>query len=146
MEEKVARYFQKARNQVLVNRGIINKKYYSENEISKEKRQKLEYDDKEKKYFEIIPCEVTDEEFEKILKLPLIEKESKLAFILPALGYLIFLFGLIVGIYYSNQTISFLSTFNWGIAISIWFGTFLLGMIFISLGKIIELLNDIKFK
>jgi hypothetical protein len=146
MEEKVQDYLRKAKEQELIKRRLAYKKFYPPNEVTKEMKQKLDYDDTKKQYFEIMPCEVTDEEFDQILKLPLLEKESKLPFILTFLGYIIFVLGFVGGISIANQTVSYLSSFNWGIALGIWAGALLVGMIFIGLGKVIELLNDLKYK
>ncbi|MCX6055021.1 MAG: hypothetical protein NTZ74_08930 [Chloroflexi bacterium] len=147
MDEKVKKYFQEVKNNELIKRGLVNKHYFSSKELTKDIKNEVEFDEEKEKYYEIIPCDVTDEEFAEILKIPFSNHNNETS--LPALFNIIsaifFLGGLLGGILLSTPR-TFLDDFNWQLAFTIWFSAFISGMIFIGLGKIIKLLNELNNK
>jgi len=99
-----------------------------------------------KKYYENVPYDVSDEEFNEIMKIsPLRNKSnSTIGEVFDAIGMLIFAIGLLAGIAAGQPGFLSDSGFNWQLAFIIWSSAFFSGMIFLGFGKIIELLNNIN--
>jgi hypothetical protein len=147
VKEKVQEYLRKSKEQELIRRGLKQRKYYKTEELTPELMDTLDFDDKKSQYYEIGACDVTDEEYREILKVPIaqIDSKSSLPYIFFVISAILFLGGLIVGIKVAIPK-TFLDSFNWQLAMIIWFSSFITGIIFIGFGKIIELLDEINNK
>jgi len=148
MVEKVKEYLEKAKKEELIRRGLYEKKYYDSQDVTIEMRQKLKYDNENDKFYEPIPYDITDEEFQLLLRIPALnenqEKESEtISTIFYTVGTFIFIIGFIAGIILGAYG-SYNEEFSWGVAFGIWVASFIYGIIFIGFGKIIALLNEIK--
>jgi hypothetical protein len=147
MNEKIIEYLQTAKKEELIKRGLYETKYYNSDEITQENESNYYYDIKENKYFEEIPYEVTDEEYNEIIKTtPIINKEEQ-KIIMPSIFYfigtIIIIIGAIAGLVFGHYQNS---GYEFFLGIGTFASAFISGMIFIGFGKIIDLLNDIKNK
>jgi hypothetical protein len=147
MNEKISEYLQKVKKEELIKRGLFEKKYINQDKITQENEDYYKYDIMNNEYFEEIPYEVTNEEYNEILKTsPIInEKEYETNFpsVFYFIGVVIMIIGFIAGVLFGNMVNP---NNDIVLAITMWFSAFASGMIFIGLGKIISLLNDIKNK
>ncbi len=130
----------------LVELGICEKIYSPDGEYSSEY---YLYDEKEKKHYKKIPIEVTDEEYDEILKYS--ENADKkeyniVARILKGIAWFFFVGGFIVG-FTLGVALGEQLNYNPYIAMfTIWGIYFVFGMMFIGFAEIIQLLQDIKNK
>jgi hypothetical protein len=147
MNEKINEYLQKTKKEELLKRGLYEIKYINPDKINWENENSYNYDMKKNEYFEEIPFEVTDEEYNEIIKTaPIIDgikHETNLPIFFYFIGIVIMLTGLIAGVVFGNIVNP---NNDYMLAIAVWFSAFVSGMLFIGLGKIISLLNDIKNK
>ena len=109
------------------------------------------------RYYKKAVVPVTDEEYAEILRYTTDAPENgrhPIAMTLKAIAIVVFIVGFIAGIcyafsfdvvgsYYSNRADM---DFNFGVAFSYWGTTFIVGMLFLALSSIIQLLQDIKNK
>lgn len=147
MNEEIAEYLKNAREQELLKRGLYEIKYFDSKEVTKEMKKELKYDTSQYKYYKKIPYEVTDEEYNEILKIPIYpnKKEPILTSTFYLIGVLIFFFGAIGG-YTLGQPSGLVCDFNWQLTWTVWLCTLFSGMVFLGFGKVIDLLNEIKYK
>lgn len=143
MHEKVREYLDEVKEKELLKRGLYEKVYYEEKDVTEEMKSNLEYDYINQKYYKKVPYQISDEDFEKLLRI-FERKEESTSSAFYFISVIIFLGGSIGGII-AGQPDSYYG-FSWGAAFIVWLGSFLLGMIYIGIGKIISLLNDIKNK
>jgi len=149
MDQKVQKYLQESKNQELIKRGLTVRKYFEPNEVTKEMGKKLAYtySESKKNYYELIPCDVTDEEYSQILQIPYKSeiKNSKLPSIFYFIGGTIIIVGLLGGINFASPA-SYLDGFNWQLAFIVWFSSLFSSLIFIGFGRIIELLEELNLR
>ena len=133
------------KNQILIQEGLFTKEY--SNEYSGE----YSFSDGNGQYYKRVPIEVTDEEFQEIMKYVETTNEhdnNKIGTAMKVVAILIFIAGFILGIVFGNQEIeTYYSTrteYNFGITAIYWVIFFVSGMFFLGISEIIELLNDIK--
>jgi len=145
MDQKVQKYLQESKDRELIKRGLTVRKYFEPDEITKELEKKLTYSESKKKYYELIPCDVTDEEFTKVLQIPYKSRigNSKLTSIFYYLGGTIVIVGIFGGIIFASSA-SNMDSFNWQLAFIVWFSSLFLSLTFIGLGRIIELLEELN--
>lgn len=141
---------------VLNDLGLYYKEY-SENPAWSEEYPDYEYDQetKEDRYFKKIPINVTDEEYEEILKYckqsdntTPVNKENKVAKVFTGIAYAIFIIGAIFGFAtgYTKDILDDTYSFSFAIAIAWWGVSFIGGMFMLGFAEIIKLLNAIKNK
>jgi hypothetical protein len=150
MNEKVADYLKKVKEQELIKRKLYTVHYYTYNdEYAIKNRAKLTYDEKTTKYYEVVIEDVTDEEYELILKHEVIrsaedKKKSALPQIYNVLAVIFSIVGFIIGVVWLFQDSN--NGFLWLGALSIWSVTFIFVLFLVSIGKIISLLEQIRNK
>ena len=155
MNDKVEEYLNKkrkeyedARAKKLIDLGICDRVYAPSSGFTTNEYPYAEYDQKTytNRYYKLIPCQITDEEYEEIMKYSnTSEVKINSAFItFKIAAAIIWLFGLFGGI--GTGMIFADYEFSWISAFSVWIGTFIFGLQIFGMGKIIELLSDIKYK
>lgn len=140
---------------VLNDLGLYDKEY-SENPAWSEKYPDYEYDQvtQQGKYFRKIPINVTDEEYEEILKYSNIDNtqiesddvktnSNTIATIFSVIAVFIFILGLFLGIVLGDA-IGY--KFSIGVALICWGSSFVGGMLMLGFAEIIKLLTAIKDK
>lgn len=140
---------------VLNDLGLYDKEY-SENPAWSEEYPEYEYDQvtKEGRYFKKIPINVTDEEYEEILKYSNIDNtqiesddvktnSNTIATIFSVIAVFIFILGLFLGIVLGDA-IGY--KFSIGVALICWGSGFVVGMLMLGFAEIIKLLTAIKNK
>lgn len=140
---------------VLNDLGLYDKEY-SENPAWSEEYPDYEYDQetKEGRYFKKIPINVTDEEYEEILKYSNIDNtqiesddvktnSNTIATIFSVIAVFIFILGLFLGIVLGDA-IGY--KFSIGVALICWGSGFVGGMLMLGFAEIIKLLTAIKNK
>lgn len=146
----------KEKRKLLMDLGICEKEY-SQSSAWSEEYPNYEYDQetKECRYFKKIPINVTDEEYEEILKYckqsdntTPVNKENKVAKVLTGIAYAIFIIGAILGFVmgYTKDILDDTYSFSFAIAIAWWGVSFIGGMFMLGFAEIIKLLNAIKNK
>lgn len=146
----------KEKRELLMNLGICEKEY-SQSSAWSEEYPDYEYDQetKEGRYFKKIPINVTDEEYEEILKYckqsdntTPVNKENKVAKVLTGIAYAIFIVGAILGFVmgYTKDILDDTYSFSFAVAIAWWGVSFIGGMFMLGFAEIIKLLNAIKNK
>lgn len=146
----------KEKRKLLMDLGICEKEY-SQSSAWSEEYPDYEYDQetKECRYFKKIPINVTDEEYEEILKYckqsdntTPVNKENKVAKVLTGIAYAIFIIGAILGFVmgYTKDILDDTYSFSFAIAIAWWGVSFIGGMFMLGFAEIIKLLNAIKNK
>jgi len=156
LNEKVKEYLQKAkeseskkRNVELLKRGLFDRKYYDT--VPNEKLNIVEYCNEQNKYYELIPIDLTDEEYNEVLKVPIkpvdnvnvnknINDESVLPNMFYILGAIVIIIGLIYG-YKILKPISYLGDLKYQIVFALCLSAIISGMSLIGLGKVIQLLD-----
>lgn len=152
------------KHNILIEEGLYTKVYAPENATDEELKEYPYYDTA---YYKCVPIEVTDEEFEEVLKyrkisdneeknLKEIEQDDEpdnyngVAVCFVVFAVLTFVGGFILGIvmgaegassYYGSD-----SDFNFGLAIAYWVASFVSGMTFIAIAEVLKLLTAIKNK
>lgn len=146
----------KEKRKLLMDLGICEKEY-SQSSAWSEEYPDYEYDQetKEGRYFKKIPINVTDEEYEKILKYckqsdntTPVNKENKVAKVLTGIAYAIFIIGAILGFAmgYTKNIPEDTYYFSFAVAVAWWCVSFIGGMFMLGFAEIIKLLNAIKNK
>lgn len=146
----------KEKRKLLMDLGICEKEY-SQSSAWSEEYPDYEYDQetKEGRYFKKIPINVTDEEYEEILKYckqsdntTPVNKENKVAKVLTGIAYAIFIVGAILGFVmgYTKDILDDTYSFSFAVAIAWWGVSFIGGMFMLGFAEIIKLLNAIKNK
>lgn len=146
----------KEKRKLLMDLGICEKEY-SQSSAWSEEYPDYEYDQetKEGRYFKKIPINVTDEEYEEILKYckqsdntTPVNKENKVAKVLTGIAYAIFIIGAIFGFVmgYTKDILDDTYSFSFAVAIAWWGVSFIGGMFMLGFAEIIKLLNAIKNK
>lgn len=149
----------KKKAEKLVDLGLFDVVYKPEGENAS-----LEYcifDAEKQNYYKMIPIEVTDEEYNEILKYEVVqEKNTKNFSIVSVLGFFGWLF-ICIGFFYGifagagvvaasgfilDEVFSGSVAFSLGVAISIWAPSLLYGSLLLGFAKIIDLLQEIKNK
>ncbi len=137
MDPKLQEYIDNAKREELIRRGLYEKKYYDPKEVTGEMRKRLKYDIIANRFVEFIPYKVTDEEYQEIIKVPnMRNKTSGMAIVFYVLGALIFFLCI------ANGNIFFQSSRDATVTLPAFFS----GMLFIGIGKIIDLLEKILNK
>lgn len=146
----------KEKRKLLMDLGICEKEY-SQSSAWSEEYPDYEYDQetKEGRYFKKIPINVTDEEYEEILKYckqsdntTPVNKENKVAKVLTGIAYAIFIIGAILGFAmgYTKDILDDTYSFSFAVAVAWWCVSFIGGMLMLGFAEIIKLLNAIKNK
>lgn len=146
----------KGKRKLLMDLGICEKEY-SQSSAWSEEYPDYEYDKetKEGRYFKKIPINVTDEEYEEILKYckqsdntTPVNKENKVAKVLTGIAYAIFIIGAILGFAmgYTKNIPEDTYYFSFAVAVAWWCVSFIGGMFMLGFAEIIKLLNAIKNK
>ena len=146
----------KEKRKLLMDLGICEKEY-SQSSAWSEEYPDYEYDQetKEGRYFKKIPINVTDEEYEEILKYckqsdntTPVNKENKVAKVLTGIAYAIFIIGAILGFAmgYTKNIPEDTYYFSFAVAVAWWGVSFIGGMFMLGFAEIIKLLNAIKNK
>lgn len=146
----------KEKRKLLMDLGICEKEY-SQSSAWSEEYPDYEYDQetKEGRYFKKIPINVTDEEYEEILKYckqsdntTPVNKENKVAKVLTGIAYAIFIIGAILGFAmgYTKDILDDTYSFSFAVAVAWWCVSFIGGMFMLGFAEIIKLLNAIKNK
>mgnify|MGYP006998038821 FL=1 len=146
----------KEKRKLLMDLGICEKEY-SQSSAWSEEYPDYEYDQetKEGRYFKKIPINVTDEEYEEILKYckqsdntTPVNKENKVAKVLTGIAYAIFIIGAILGFAmgYTKNIPEDTYYFSFAVAVAWWCVSFIGGMFMLGFAEIIKLLNAIKNK
>lgn len=146
----------KEKRKLLMDLGICEKEY-SQSSAWSEEYPNYEYDQvtKEGRYFKKIPINVTDEEYEEILKYckqsdntTPVNKENKVAKVFTGIAYAIFIIGAIFGFAtgYTKDILDDTYSFSFAIAIAWWGVSFIGGMFMLGFAEIIKLLNALKNK
>ena len=147
MDQKVQKYLQESKDRELIKRGLTVRKYFEPGEVTNEMEKKLAYtySESKKNYYELIPCNVTDEEFRQILQIPYksVIRNSKLPSIFYFLGGTIIIVGIFGGIAFASPA-SYMDSFNWQLAFIVWFSSLFLSLNFVGLGRIIDLLEELN--
>ena len=149
------------KHNILIEEGLYTKVYAPENATDEELKEYQYYDTA---YYKCVPIEVTDEEFEEVLKyrkisdnveenLREIEQDDEpdnyngvaICFIVFAVLTFVggFILGIVMGVAgaYGSD-----SDFNFGLAIVYWVASFVSGMMFIAIAEVLKLLTAIKNK
>lgn len=146
----------KEKRKLLMDLGICEKEY-SQSSAWSEEYPDYEYDQetKEGRYFNKIPINVTDEEYEEILKYckqsdntTPVNKENKVAKVLTGIAYAIFIIGAILGFAmgYTKNIPEDTYYFSFAVAVAWWGVSFIGGMLMLGFAEIIKLLTAIKNK
>ena len=146
----------KEKRKLLMDLGICEKEY-SQSSAWSEEYPDYEYDQetKEGRYFKKIPINVSDEEYEEILKYckqsdntTPVNKENKVAKVLTGIAYAIFIIGAILGFAmgYTKNILEDIYYFSFAVAVAWWGVSFIGGMFMLGFAEIIKLLNAIKNK
>lgn len=146
----------KEKRKLLMDLGICEKEY-SQSSAWSEEYPDYEYDQetKEGRYFKKIPINVTDEEYEEILKYckqsdntTPVNKENKVAKVLTGIAYAIFIIGAILGFAmgYTKNIPEDTYYFSFAVAVAWWGVSFIGGMLMLGFAEIIKLLTAIKNK
>lgn len=146
----------KEKRKLLMDLGICEKEY-SQSSAWSEEYPDYEYDQetKEGRYFKKIPINVTDEEYEEILKYckqsdntTPVNKENKVAKVLTGIAYAIFIIGAILGFAmgYTKNILEDTYYFSFAVAVAWWGVSFIGGMLMLGFAEIIKLLHSIKNK
>ena len=146
----------KEKRKLLMDLGICEKEY-SQSSAWSEEYPDYEYDQetKEGRYFKKVPINVTDEEYEEILKYckqsdntTPVNKENKVAKVLTGIAYAIFIIGAILGFAmgYTKNIPEDTYYFSFAVAVAWWGVSFIGGMLMLGFAEIIKLLNAIKNK
>lgn len=146
----------KEKRKLLMDLGICEKEY-SQSSAWSEEYPDYEYDQetKEGRYFKKVPINVTDEEYEEILKYckqsdntTPVNKENKVAKVLTGIAYAIFIIGAILGFAmgYTKNIPEDTYYFSFAVAVAWWCVSFIGGMFMLGFAEIIKLLNAIKNK
>lgn len=153
MNDKVEEYLNKkrkeyedARAKKLIDLGIYEKEYSPSSEGTSSEYPYSEYNENTYtwRYYKKIPCSVTDEEYEEIMKysntsVAKVDDISNADGVFKGVAIIIWILGFIGGAITIDE-------FSWISAFSVWTGTFIFGLQIFGMGKIIELLSDIKYK
>ncbi len=148
--ERIERY-KKEKNETLCTLGLFEKEYSPNNEWSEEYcLNEWDSDLEQTRYYKNAPIEVTDEEYEEILKFSKDEGGNVIAKVLTCIAWIVFVGGFLVGIALGNVEVegyySYHKEFSFAIAFGYWCTSFISGMVFLGFAEIIKLLNDIKNK
>ena len=146
----------KEKRKLLMDLGICEKEY-SQSSAWSEEYPDYEYDQetKEGRYFKKIPINVTDEEYEEILKYckqsdntTPVNKENKVAKVLTGIAYAIFIIVAILGFAmgYTKNIPEDTYYFSFAVAVAWWGVSCIGGMFMLGFAEIIKLLNAIKNK
>lgn len=137
----------KEKQRVLLELGLFEKVYSEDSKRSKEFP--LSEWDREaqcEKFYKNVPYEVTDEEYEQLVKYAEQEEpaacSNTIEMILFSLAWIIYIGGFLAGIFLSSQGYSFV----WSTAIICWASAFVSGTIFLGFSEVIKLLEAIKNK
>lgn len=147
----------KDRNDILIEEGLFTKAYGPESmQYASDTFPFFEQTpDGRLRFYQKIAVPVTDEEFEQILQA---KKELKnkpdnsqkrvetVAIVLYIIAAILFVIGFFAGISSGTDAGKSSSDFNWGLAAIVWGSSFVSGMFFVALGKIIDLLSSINSK
>lgn len=144
----------KEKRKLLMDLGICEKEY-SQSSAWSEEYPDYEYDQetKEGRYFKKVPINVTDEEYEEILKYckqsdntTPVNKENKVAKVLTGIAYAIFIIGAILGFAMGYTKNIPEDTYYFSFAVAWWCVSFIGGMLMLGFAEIIKLLHSIKNK
>ena len=154
-QESVARKKNEAvKRKFLISQGLCEKVYVDASTLTDTDEYECECDGDVDRYYKIVPIDVTDEEYERMLeayekataKAKSIRKRNGVATTLGLIGLLIIIIGLFVGISMGTKTAYGDSDFNFEVALSCWVEPFVSGMLFVGFSQVIQLLEDIKNK
>ena len=137
--------------------GLYEKVYSPDNNYSEEFNL-YEYDNanSSKKYYKIVPIEITDEEYQEVKKYSINRSLSRVNLIANAItiiAWIIYIGGFIAGIALGNVEVvkagyyAYVETeFSFAIAFSYWCIAFISGTMFLGFASIIKLLDAIRRK
>lgn len=142
--QKKREEYDELKSKTLIKLGLVEKEYAPNDTIGEGY---IEWDFDCNKYYKFVPIDITDEEFEELLKwLPAeskkeeTTKKSGVAMILKVFAWIIYIGGFIAGF--------LLGTDRWGnptLLTLVWWIVFLLvGTMYMGFAQILELLSEIK--
>ena len=151
----------KEKNDLLIKLGLYEKEYSADGRYSYMYKER-EWDSQSDthRYFRKVPVEVSDSEYEEILKYQKLDTDSTdvsytntISTALKVIAWIIFIGGFISGIALGNVEVvkgvyyTYTETeFSFAHAFTYWAISFISGMSFLGFAEIIKLLTDIKHK
>lgn len=156
MNERVAKFLEKEKRKNLIKLGLYDKIYAPDNIRTNEyPLSEWDYKDQIKIYYKEVPFEVTDEEYQQIIKLsqkPKVSSGSKpdkntIAKILTVIARITFICGFIAGIIWGIILLGDREGALVGFIFMLlfWFAAFISGTLFLGFAEIIELLDTIHY-
>lgn len=139
IDEKNKKY-QLEKEELLLKLGFYEKEFSPDNKYTEDFCDSELDGNGNIKYYKKVPIEITDEEYEELLKYSTEEEPSKnsiLPMILTTIACTIFLFGFFAGVSYGNIS----GIFSLPIALSYWSIALISGSVFLALAEIIRLLD-----
>lgn len=132
---------QQERDRELIKLGFYEVEYPTENVYSNEYPEMLDGI-----YYKKVPCEVTDDEYNEILRLHSTKRRSnKIALLLECFAYLIYVGGFLIGTISASQAFGY-GDFSIAVAFSSWMTFFIFGTLILGFAEIIKLLDKISKK
>lgn len=140
------------RDKILIEEGLYTKDYAPENATNEELKEYPYYDTA---FYKCVAIEVTDQEFEEVLRYRKGDKTEDnssnnyngVAVVFQVIAVLIFIFGFIAGIILGNVETGYYRSkteFRFEIALAYWVASFVSGMFFIAIAEALKLLTEIK--
>lgn len=144
-QEKVRR----RRQETLTELGLFEKEY-APNNVSSEDYPFWDWDaNGSPVYYRKIPVEVTEEEYQQIMKYVRTDNGSGTNGVAKALditAWIIFIGGFLLGLIMAVETSGYDTEFSFAVALACWGTAFLSGLLLLGLSEIIKLLDAIKRK
>lgn len=150
MDKKLQKYIEKRKRDFLVEEGLFDKIYEPEEAV----HDVDEYPHSENnnglnrtRYYKIVPYDVTDEEFDTLLRLHHFSRMTKnkysqlngYATFMIVASVIIYIAGFVGGIIAGNNFERY--EFTWWLAIAIWVPTFVYGSLLLGVSEVIKLLH-----
>lgn len=142
----------------LLSHGLCEKVYVDKSEVDDSDEYTSEYENGKVRYYKLVPVDVTDEEYTRLISLSKsgnadITEGNGIATLLVIVALIVYVAGFFMGIGFGNVEVTTgtyythtETVFSWGVAFLYWIGTFLCGSLFLGIAEIIKLLQDIKNK
>lgn len=149
MDKKLQKYIEKRKRDFLIEEGLFDKIYEQEEAIHDV--DEYPHSDNQNglnhtRYYKIVPYDVTDEEFDTLLRLHHFSRMSKnknsqsngYATFMIVASVIIYIAGFVGGIVAGNNFNRY--EFTWWLAFAIWIPTFVYGSLLLGVSEIIKLL------
>lgn len=96
------------------------------------------------KYYKKVPVDVTDEEYEEILKYSSLSNKNPISLTLTICSVIVYIIGFISGIVLGDTLSPY--DFSFGIALAVWMTAFINGTVLLAISELINLLKKISDK